>query len=56
LGGWLIYKLKVFLGCQRIFDPIVTQTLEGRRSKKKKNILYRWKRDMYLIKNMMVVA
>ncbi len=52
----LVYGLEVLLGYQRILDPRGTQTLEGRMSKKKKGPLWKWKREVCIIRNMMAIA
>jgi len=52
----LVYVLEVLLGCQRIMDPRGTQTLERRRNKKKWSTLWRWKREVYIVKDMKAIA
>ncbi len=45
----LVYGLKVLLGYQRILHPKGAQTFEGRKSKKKQGILWKWKMEVCII-------
>jgi len=56
LGKRLIYMLEVFLGCQRILNPRGAQTFEKKSSQKKWEIQCKWKKDVYIVRDMKAVA
>jgi hypothetical protein len=50
--GWV----KSFLGYQSILDPKNTHTLERGKNQRNQGILWRWKKEVCIIINIMVVA
>jgi hypothetical protein len=56
LGERLVYGLKIFQGYQKTLGPRGVQTLEGERSERKQGNLWRWKREVCNIIDMMAIA
>ncbi len=56
LGKRFVYVLKVLLGCQRILNPRGTQTFERGKNQKKWGTLWRWKKKVYIVKDMKAIA
>jgi hypothetical protein len=44
------------MGCQKILDPRGASTFEKRKSQKKWGALWRWKKKVYIVKNMMAIT
>jgi hypothetical protein len=44
------------MGYQRILDSKGVQTFYGRRNEKKKRILWRWKMEVWIVKDTMGIA
>jgi hypothetical protein len=56
LGKRFVYGLKVFLGYQRILDPKGAQTFKRRMSQKKKRTLWKWRKEVCIVRDMMAIS